>query len=94
MFECLYLNICVNTLNIKDQTYVSIVLRIFPQRKLGFMKFYLVVNYYLVNLSFEFDEDPWINASARVVNMCAPFFREYGRLRLVCAHLCTNLHDI
>ena len=33
-----------------------------------FMKFYMVVNYYLVNLSFKFYEDPCINARARVVN--------------------------
>ena len=33
-----------------------------------FMKFYMVVNYYLVNLSFKFYEDPWINARKRVVN--------------------------
>ena len=33
-----------------------------------FMKFYVVVNYYLVTLSFKFYEDPCINARARVVN--------------------------
>ena len=33
-----------------------------------FMKFYMVVNYYLVNLSFKFHDDLRINASARVVN--------------------------
>ena len=33
-----------------------------------FMKFYVVVNYYLVSLSFEFHDDPCINARARVVN--------------------------
>ena len=33
-----------------------------------FMKFYMVVNYYLVNLSFKFYEDPSTNARARVVN--------------------------
>ena len=32
------------------------------------MKFYMVVNYYLVSLSFKFHEDPCINARARVVN--------------------------
>ena len=50
------MNICENTLNIKDQTYVSIVLQISPQLKLC-MKFYVVVNYYLVTLSFKFYED-------------------------------------
>ena len=37
-----------------------------------FMKFYMVVNYYLLTLSVEFHEDPWINARARVVNMHTP----------------------
>ena len=32
------------------------------------MKFYVVVNYYLVNLSFIFHDDPCINVRARVVN--------------------------
>ena len=32
------------------------------------MKFYMVVNYYLVNLSFKFHEDPWTNARARFVS--------------------------
>ena len=32
------------------------------------MKFYMVVNYYLVNLSFKFHGDLCINACARVVN--------------------------
>ena len=31
----------------------------------------MVVNYYLVNLSFKFHEDPCINARARVVNALA-----------------------
>ena len=33
------------------------------------MKFYVVVNYYLVSLSFKFYEDPCTNALARVVNV-------------------------
>ena len=33
-----------------------------------FMKFYMVVNYYLVNLSFKFHEDLNSNARARVIN--------------------------
>ena len=33
-----------------------------------FMKFYVVVNYYLVSLCFKFREDPCISARARVVN--------------------------
>ena len=35
-----------------------------------FMKFYVVVNCYLVNLSVKFYDDPCINACTRVVNMC------------------------
>ena len=35
------------------------------------MKFYMVVNLYLVSLSIKFHEDPYINAHARVVNVCA-----------------------
>ena len=34
-----------------------------------FMKFYVVVNFYLVSLSFKFHEDPCINVCARVVNV-------------------------
>ena len=34
------------------------------------MKFYMVVNYYRVSLSFKFHEDPCINARTRVVNAC------------------------
>ena len=34
-----------------------------------FMKSYMVVNYYLVSLSFKFYDDPFINARARVVNV-------------------------
>ena len=33
-----------------------------------FMKIYVVVNYYLVSLSFKFYEDPCINAHVPVVN--------------------------
>ena len=33
-----------------------------------FIKFYVVVNYYLVSLCFKFREDPCISARARVVN--------------------------
>ena len=33
-----------------------------------FMKFYVVVNYYLVSLSFKFPEDMCINACAVVIN--------------------------
>ena len=34
-----------------------------------FMKFYMVVNYYLVSLSFKFHDDPSKNTRARVVNV-------------------------
>ena len=33
-----------------------------------FMKFYVVVNYYLASLNFKFHDDPCINARALVVN--------------------------
>ena len=32
------------------------------------MKFYVVVNYYLVSFDFIFHEDPWTNARVQVVN--------------------------
>ena len=35
------------------------------------MKFYMVVNWYLVSLSIKFHEDPCINAHVRVVNVRA-----------------------
>ena len=38
-------------------------------KALIFMKFYVVVNYYLVSLSLIFNEDPCINTRSRVVNM-------------------------
>ena len=36
-----------------------------------FMKFYVVVNYYLVSLSLKFQEDPCTSAHARGVNVRA-----------------------
>ena len=36
-----------------------------------FIRIFLVVNYYLVSLSFKFHEDLRINTCARVVNACA-----------------------
>ena len=33
-----------------------------------FMKFYVVVNYYLVSLNFKFHDDPCLNARVRGVN--------------------------
>ena len=35
------------------------------------MKYYLVVNYYLVNFDFKCDEDPCINGCAQIVNAVA-----------------------
>ena len=35
------------------------------------MKFYVVVNYYLVSLTFEFHDDPCINARAKVITVRA-----------------------
>ena len=49
------------------------------------MKFYVVVYYYLVSLSFKFHEDLCINARARVVNVRAHVL---SRLR---AHVLSRL---
>ena len=47
-----------------------------------FMKFYVMVNIYLVSLSFKFHEDPSVNARARVVN---------ARIRdITCTHTFTT----
>ena len=45
-----------------------------------FMKFHVVVNFYLVNLNFKFHEDPCINARALVVNVCTRAFSTCARL--------------
>ena len=63
---------------------------------------FVVVIYYHVTFSFEFHEDPSINASIRVVNMRAHVLsrvrtfttRARARLRLMDAHLCRDLHEI
>ena len=47
------------------------------------MKFYLVINYYLVSLCLKLQEDPCINARARVVNARVHFL---SRVRL-CVHI-------
>ena len=49
-----------------------------------FMKFYMVVNYYLVNFSFKFHEDQCINACTRVVNARAQVLL---RVRAFTTHL-------
>ena len=67
-----------------------------------FMKFYVVVKYYLVSLSFKFHEDPCRNASAWVVNArtrdktCARMFTTcaHACLQLVRFHLFTDLPEI
>ena len=49
------------------------------------MKFYVVVNFYLVSLSLKFHEDPSVNARARVENvrirdiLCARAFTTHAR---------------
>ena len=51
-----------------------------------FMKFYVVVNLYLVSLSFKFHEDPFVNARARSGNTricditCAHAFTTCARI--------------
>ena len=54
-----------------------------------FMKFYVVVNYYLVSLSSKFHEDPDSNASARVVN---PRTRDKTCERVFTICLCIFMH--
>ena len=58
------------------------------------MKFYMVVNYYLVNLNLKFHEDPFINAGAQVVNARTRDVLARARLQLVRAYLYTDLHEI
>ena len=66
------------------------------------MKFYVVVKYYLVSLSFKFHEDPCRNARAWVVNArtrdktCACMFTTcaHACLQLVRSHLFTDLPEI
>ena len=59
---------------------------IFATKAQIFMKFYVVVNYYLVSLSFKFHDDPCINARVRGVNMrtcdksCTGTFITFARL--------------
>ena len=50
------------------------------------MKFNLVVNYYLVSLSFKFHEDLCINAHARVVNAYTCFIAS-ARVYDLCARI-------
>ena len=47
-----------------------------------FIIFYVVVNFYLVNLSFKFHKDPFTNARARVVNARVHVFA-------FCVRVCT-----
>ena len=57
-------------------------------------KFYVVVNYYLVTLSFKFHEDLCIDARTNVVNARAHVLSRVRRLWLVRVHLCTDLYEI
>ena len=58
------------------------------------MKFYVVVNYYLVSLNFKFHEEPGIYAPTQDVNMRTHILSECARLWLMRAHLCKDLHEI
>ena len=49
-----------------------------------FMKFYMVVNYYIVNLSFKFHKDQFKNARLRVVNARTHVLSQ------VCAFMASN----
>ena len=76
------MNICENTLKNKD-CFANISATEAPI----FMKFYVVVNYYLVSLDFKFHEDLGINVLAQVVIVRARmFYRECAHLRLVRSH--------
>ena len=46
-----------------------------------FMKFYVVVNYYLVSLHLKFHEDSCINVCSQVVNVC------------ICNKMCAHVHQ-
>ena len=54
-----------------------------------FMKFYAVVNYYLVSLSFKFHEDRDSNARARVVNART---RDKTCARAFITRMCAFMH--
>ena len=65
-----------------------------------FMKFYMVVNYYLVILCIKFHSDWCINARARVVNARNrdkmygnAAKRAHARLQIVCARVCMDLYE-
>ena len=53
------------------------------------MKFYVVVNYYLVSLSFKFHKNPCTNARAQVVNART---RDKTCMRAFTARACVCLH--
>ena len=84
---CLHFENMSKTLKIKDSTNINIVLQICISaiKARVFMKFYVVVNYYLVSLIFKCHDDPCTNARAQVVNthtrdkMCARGFTARAR---------------
>ena len=47
-------------------------------KALIFMKFYVVVNCYLVRLSFKFHDNPYINARTQVINVHARVYSSCG----------------
>ena len=57
-----------NTLKIHDYKHQYYFTNISATKARIFMKFYVVVNYYLVRLSFKFHDHLCINGRARVVN--------------------------
>ena len=69
-----------------------------------FKKFYLVINYYLVSLCLKFQEDPCINACARVVNThvhvllrvpsCVHIYARIFMIFEILAHKIINDHHI
>ena len=54
------------------------------------MKFYVVVNYYLVGLSFKFHEDPCINARTRVIKAQT---RDKTSVHLFATHVRASMHE-
>ena len=52
-----------------------------------FMKFYMVVNYYLVSLSFIFHKNPCTNVRSRVINALSRIKRARTRVYSLCVRI-------
>ena len=71
-FKAQILKICKIHLKLRIKQTQYCFANISSMKAQIFTKFDVVVNYYLVSLSFIFHEDPCINASTRVVNGRTP----------------------